>query len=217
MNSVAVKKVLVIGIFFIAYVLWQAIGTLSEYYSIYNYPPLHKGPIILFGDALAATSSIGFVGILEKRLDLQIEIESSASSTIESTARDAPARIRERKPSVVIFCFSDISGQTQLDDARSALDLREMIRAAQNEGAVTVILGAAREPDGGEHGLIIKRLARETHSLTVLNILSTITDNPKYWDKNMPNANGNMRIADIVAPLLEGLTFGISAMQQTGP
>ena len=78
MNSVAVKKVLVIGIFFIAYVLWQAIGTLSEYYPIYNYPPLHKGPIILFGDALAATSSIGFVGILEKRLDLQIEIESSA-------------------------------------------------------------------------------------------------------------------------------------------
>ena len=217
MNNVGVKKILVIGIFFIIYVLWQAVGTLSEYYPIYNYPPLHKGPIILFGDALVATSSISFVSILEKRLDLQIEIESSASSTIESTARDAPARILERKPSVVIFCFSDISGQTQLDDARSTLDLRGMIRAAQKEGAVTVLLGARREKAGGEHERRIKQFARETHSITILNILSTIAENPKYWDKNMPNAEGHMRIADVVAPLLEGLSFGIIANQHTTP
>ncbi len=217
MKSTAVKKVFVIGIFLIVYVLWQAIGSLSEYYPIYNYPPLHKGPIIFLGDTLAATSSIGFVGVLEKRLNLQIEIESSASRTMESAASDTVALILERKPSAVIFCYSGINGRALWDDSRSTDYLREMIRAAQHEGAVTVLLGAERETSGGKHERIIKQFARETHSFTALNILSTITDNPKYWDKNMPNAEGNMRIADVLAPTLEGITFSMTDMQQTTP
>ncbi len=210
MNGGAVKKVLVVGIFFIAYVLWQAVGTLSEYYPIHNYPPAHKGPIVLFGDALTVASSTSFVGILEKRLGIEIEVESTATSTLQSAASVVPARILERRPGAVIFCFSDTNDRTQWNDTHYVEDLRGMIHAAQKEGAVTVLLGARREGAGSEHERIIKKLARETGSITVVNILSTIADDPRYWSNDLPNMEGNIRIADIVAPALEGLSFGIT-------
>lgn len=217
MNSASVKKVFVVGIFLIMYILWQALGTLSEYYPINNYPPAHDGPILLFGDALATTSDIGYVGILEKRLGVNIEVVGYASSTIESTAREAAQSIVKRRPSVVIFSFGDVSDKTQWSSARHIDDLRRMIRAAQNEGAVTVLMGARREKPGGEGEREIKKLARETRSIAAVNILSTIADKPEYWDGNVPNTEGYLRIADLVAPTLEGLTFGITQHSDMAP
>ena len=62
MTSAAVKKTLLIGVLFIAYVFWQALGTLSQYYPITNYPPKHAGPVVLFGDRFSV-SHTGFVSI----------------------------------------------------------------------------------------------------------------------------------------------------------
>ena len=93
-------------------------------------------------------------------------------------------------------------------------DLRELTLAAQKEGAVTVLLGAERGDTNKTYEKSIKRLARETRGIVVPNILTTIDSNARFWNGDIPNDEGELRIADLIAPSLEGLTIGIAQSTQ---
>ena len=207
MGSKTTKRAVLIGTALILYILWLALGTLSEYYPIKNYPPAQYGSILLFGDSLATTSGVGFTNILEKRLDISIMTRIIATGTLHSNTEYVAREIVQQKPRIVIFCFSDNNEVGNLAQAQYQGDLRTVIADAQQSGAVTLLLGASRIHPNAQQEDILMQLARETHSIIVPNILLFVENNQHYWDNNALNAGGNLRVADMIAPTLEGLTF----------
>lgn len=216
MKSGAIKKALLIAILLIAYILWQAIGTLSEYYPINNYPPPHRGEMTFLGDGLSQKNNHGFVSLLSKRLAVPINDRSIASTSMHEAKIEIEKIIKATQPSVVILCYKNTDRSEEGVRVYLA-DLRELTLAAQKEGAVTVLLGAERGDTNKIYEKSIKRLARETRSIVVPNILTTIDSNARFWNGDIPNDEGELRIADLIAPSLEGLTIGIAQNTSSTP
>ena len=209
MKSGAIKKALLIAILLIVYILWQAIGTLSEYYPINNYPPPHKGEMTFLGDGLSQKNERGFISLLSKRLAVPMSDRSIASTSLREAKTEIENTIKAVQPSVVIFCYKNTDRSEEGMRAYLA-DLRELVLIAQKEGAVTVLLGAERGDTNKAYEKSIKKVARETRSIVVPNILTTIDSNEKFWSGDIPNDEGGLRIADLIAPSLESLTIGLT-------
>ena len=215
MKGETLKKILLIGALLIIFILWQAVKTISEYYPITNYPPTHKGQIMFLGNQFCAQGVEGFVSILSQRLGVPINDQSSSTSSIDLMGTSLTEKLNQLEPSVVIFCFApeDSSGKTEAYFTA----LRTMIISAQKHGVVTVLLGANRETRDSSYNKHIGQIARATGSLTVPNILEPIALDAKYWNEQQPNNSGNLKIADFVAPTLEGLVMGMNENTSTTP
>ena len=204
MGNATTKKVLFVGVLIICYMLWQAAVAVIEYYPITNYPPHFRGPVVLFGDDIITPGEEGLASVLGKRLDIEIEDRSATSTHVSGAQSMVNHDLATLHPNVVIFCFRDNGHDIYFQD------LRKLVGAAQQEGAVVVLLGATTEKDRVPYEHRMLRLARETGALAVANILSQTAGDPSYWSGPVPNAKGNLRIADLVAPTLEGLSVGSS-------
>lgn len=179
---------------------------------ITNYPP-HGTNIIALGDSLtsgvgASTKETNYVGVLEKRLNITIR----NAGVPGNTTRDALLRLDRDvlifKPNIVIVFLGGNDVLQQIPSTETFGNLKRIIGEIQASGAVVILIGVPSGLMGDKNADEFKTLADKTGSLYVENALQGIIGNPKLlFDEVHPNDAGYMRVADKIAPILEGLVL----------
>ena len=218
MKSESKKKIfLVIGCIFI-YFIYQIVSLYGGQYPIVNFPP--KGPVIVaFGDSLtegigATSIERGYVGVLERRLGITIINRGVSGNTTEDALVRLDADITPLHPNIVIILLGGNDYLKHIPQQETFANLKQIIAKVQGEGAVVLLLGVRGGLLHDKFGPDFETLARETGSIYVPNILDGIYGNAKLMsDEVHPNDAGYMKIADKIAPTLDGIVLSIPASQ----
>ena len=177
-----------------------------------NAPPA-VGPIVALGDSLTfgigAGAEQGYVDRLQKLLRRPIINSGVPADTIADGARRLEADVLAHRPTIVIVCLGGNDLIQRLDPDRSFKTLADVVRRIQDRGAMVVLVGLRGLSPIGGVGARYKRLARETESLYVPDILNGILGRRDLMaDQIHPNADGYRimadRIAKALAPYVEG-------------
>ncbi len=177
-----------------------------------NAPP-PVGPIVALGDSLTfgigAGARQGYVDRLQVLLRRPIINSGVPADTIADGARRVEADVLAHRPTIVIVLLggNDLIQHLELD--RSFKTLADVIRRIQDRGAMVVLVGLQGLSPIGVVGARYKRLARETESLYVPDILDGILGRQDFMaDQIHPNADGYRIMADqiekVLAPYVEG-------------
>ena len=214
MKSEGKKKLfLVIGCIFI-FLIYQIVNLYGGQYPIVNFPP--KGPVIVvLGDSLTegiGASSIenGYVGVLERRLGITIVNRGVSGNTTADALARLDTDITPLHPNIVIVLLGGNDYLKHIPQQETFTNLKQVITKVEGEGAVVLLLGVRGGLLHDKFGDDFKTLARETGSIYVPNVLDGIFGNAKLMsDEVHPNDDGYMRIADKIAPTLEGVVLSI--------
>jgi acyl-CoA thioesterase I len=179
---------------------------LPEKASIVNYPPVNHGPIIAFGDSLVsgvgAETEGGFVTLLSEISGWQIENFGRGGDTT-SLALHRIDPILKQKPKVAIILLGGNDYLGRIPKEQTFQNLNTIIEKFQEEGSVVVLLGVRGGIFRDTYQKGYKKLAKETGSVFVPNVLSEILGKNEYMsDMIHPNESGHQKIAEKVYPAL---------------
>lgn len=166
-----------------------------------NYP-VRSGPIVAFGDSLVqgvgATEGNDFVSEVSRRINEPIENFGVSGDT---TAM-ALSRIDEaiaRHPSIVLILIGGNDYLRRVPQEQTFENLRSIVRAFQEDGAVTVVLGVRGGLLNDNFAAEYEEVARETGSVYVSDVLRNLIGNRQYMsDQIHPNDQGYAIIAERV-------------------
>jgi lysophospholipase L1-like esterase len=204
-------KFLFIGLLFLGFFAWQFLGGLFFSYPIVNYPP-RGSSVMVVGDSLsvgvgASAPDRGYVGVLAKRLSVDIANAGISGETSKSALLHVDADLAKYDPDIVMVVLggNDILGK--IPPKETFDDIRQLIDKAQRSGAVVYLVGFQRFPHD-EYAEGFEALARESGALYTPDLLGGIIGNGEYMsDEVHPNDRGYERVADKLAPLLESLVL----------
>ncbi len=197
----------------------QIIMLLRDNHPIVNFPP--KGTtIIALGDSLtkgmgASAPEYGYVPILEKRLGITIINKGVSGNTTSDALLRLDTDVLTQHPDIVIILLGGNDYLQKVPPEETFANLRTIITRIQSRGAVVFLVGI--------RGGILKdhfsdgftKLADETGSVFVPNVLENIIDNPKLMsDEIHPNDAGYLKVADKITPLLEGLVASVKRTEE---
>lgn len=216
MKSEGKQKIfLIVGIIFI-FLIYQIVSLYGGQYSIVNFPP--KGPtIVAFGDSLtegvgASTRENGYVGVLERRLGITIVNRGVSGNTTADALARLDADITPLHPNIVIVLLGGNDYLKKIPQEETFANLSQIIKKLQSQGAVVLLLGVRGGLLHDKFSDDFQTLAKETGSLYVSNVLDGILGNAKLMsDEVHPNDTGYMKIADKIAPTLDGVVLSIPA------
>lgn len=196
-------------------VLWQIISLFVGQYPIINYPP--KGTtIVALGDSLtlgvgASDAEHGYVSVLAKRLNVSIVNKGVNGDTTEDAAKRLQKDVLDLHPNIVLILLGGNDYLKQVPEAETFRNLRSMIERTQESGATILLIGVRGGLLHDKFDKEFTTLAKDTGSLFVPNALDGILDDPKLMsDQVHPNDAGYLKIADKIAPALEGLVLAVS-------
>jgi lysophospholipase L1-like esterase len=199
MKSVLVFFVVVavaIGVFFL----------FKDDEKITNYPPRAGGTIVAFGDSLVegvgADESKNFVSRLSDKINEPI-INLGISG---DTTRDGLARVGdvfEQNPRIVLVLLGGNDYIKRVPKEETFSNLKSIILNIQSRGAITVLLGVRGGVLQDHYDEEYKKLAKETGSVYVDNVLAGLLTKPQYMHDGIhPNARGYELIAEKIYPEL---------------
>jgi len=183
--------------------------------------PRDSRPVILaFGDSVTAGYGVpldaGYPARLQRKLDEQgyryrvVGMGISGDTTGGGIARMRPAL--QQKPSIVILELGANDGLRGLSISRMQMNLEQMIKDFQEAGAKVVLAGMTLPRNYGEAYVksfedVFRNLAKKYDSPLIPFFLEGVAGNPKYTLEDLmhPNAEGYVRVTDIVIKTLEPL------------
>jgi acyl-CoA thioesterase I len=199
---VVLVAVVLVGIF----IMWLFWG--SGEYEIVNYPSQSDGPIVALGDSLvygSGSSNGGFVSILSDDID---EVIINMGVPGDTTA-DGLLRINEvleMNPKVVLVLLGGNDFLKKLPQEETFKNLRVIIERIQERGAIVLLLGIRGGILGDNFDKDFERLAEDTGSAFVPDVLDGLIGDAKYMaDQIHPNDAGYRRIAERIFPILLGV------------
>jgi lysophospholipase L1-like esterase len=191
-----------------ALLLWLQCGK-RTYYPLVNSPPPAQGPVIAFGDSLTvgegAPERRGYVGELERHLNIQILNRGRGGDTASDALRRLETDVLAERPRIVLVCLGgiDILRRRNPDETFGALE--QIVRRIQQQGALVILIGIQGPPGGpgSDFGKRFRALAERTGCPLVPDILDDIFGNRKRMaDSIHPNAVGYALMADRIEPIL---------------
>ncbi len=214
MKSEGKKKIfLVIGGIFI-FLIYQVVSLFGGQYPIVNFPP--KGPtIVALGDSLtegvgASTPGNNYIGVLESRLGITIVNRGVSGNTTADALARIDADITPLHPNIVIVLLGGNDYLKKIPQQETFTNLSLIIKKVQSEGAVVLLLGVRGGLLHDKFSDDFQALAKDTGCLYVSNVLDGIFGNAKLMsDEIHPNDAGYLKIADKIAPTLDGIVLSI--------
>lgn len=214
------KSGIILGVVLIASALWQYAYMNKGQYPLRNFPP--KGAhIMAVGDSLtegigATSKQTSYIGILQKRLNITIDNKGVSGATSMDVLRRLPRDILPAHPDIVILFIGSNDYLQQVPEQETFQNLRTIISRLQENGVLVVLIGAR---GGALHDTFaddFAALAQQSGSAFVPKILDGILGDPKFMtDQVHPNDAGYMKIADKIAPTLEGIILSAPGAAHT--
>ena len=170
-------------------------------YDIVNAPP-RPGPVVAFGDSLVAGSGASegndFVSLLAQKIERPIlNLGVPGNTTMDALAR--LESVRSQHPSVVFILLGGNDYLRRLSSATTFENLKTIILALQEDGAVTVLIGVRGGVLKDNFESSFEKLAEETGSVYVPDALDGILGNANLMaDAVHPNDAGYALIAEKV-------------------
>lgn len=166
--------------------------------------------IVCFGDSL--TEGVGarrdetYPALLAQRVNLRV-INAGISG---HTTRDALARLQRdvlaHHPRIVIIAFGANDPFYKISPQETFDNLRLMVTAVQDEGAMVVLAGVRMGVFMDAYGAGYREVARDLQTAYVPDIMDGIIDNPALKSDSIhPNARGYAIIAGRIYEALEPL------------
>ncbi len=218
MKSEGKKKLYLIiaGIFI--FLIYQIVSQYGGLYPIVNFPP--KGPIIVaLGDSLtlgvgASTPDNGYLGVLERRLGITIVNRGVSGNTTADALARIDTDIIPLHSDIVIILLGGNDYLKKIPQEETFANLSQIIKKVQSQGAVVLLLGVRGGLLHDKFNADFQTLARSTGSLYVANVLDGVFGNAKLMsDEVHPNDAGYMKIADKIAPILDGIVLSVPLSQ----
>lgn len=217
-SNSAHKFIIVVGILVVG-MIWQTMSSFSEQYPIINFPP--KGTkIIVLGDSLttgvgASSPENGYIPVLERRFGLTIMNEGMSGDTTRDVIDRLDRDVLSHHPDIVMILLGS-NDYLQQEPQKDTFDnLRTIITRIQGKGAVVILLGARGGVLTDTFAEDFAALARSTGSAFVPGVLDNILGNTKLmYDEVHPNDAGYLKMADKIAPILEGIVLAAPGDQR---
>ena len=166
--------------------------------------------IIVLGDSITAgyglTPQQAYPNLLAQQLDLDLPILNRGVSG--DTTANGLARLRkdviDEQPWLVIIGLGGNDFLRKIPKSATETNLNVMITQVQAEGAITVLLGMNLGLFKDEYQEIYARLAQDTGSYLIPQVLKGIIDNPKHRQQDIihPNQKGQEILANRIAKAL---------------
>ena len=167
--------------------------------------------ILALGDSITAGYGLkqeqAYPYLLSQKIDLPI-VNLGVSGDKTS---DALVRLSEdvliKKPWMVIIALGGNDFLKKVPKTVTEQNLKEIIAQIQAKKAITVILGMNLGLFTDEYKDLYQRVAEETNSYLIPQVLKGIIDNPKHRQQDLihPNQIGQEILADLIAKSLDPL------------
>lgn len=166
---------------------------------IVNYPPKNS-TIVAFGDSLVrgvgSTDGGGFASILSKRIGRPI-INLGVPGETSAQGLSRVEELISRNPGMVLVLFGGNDYLRNVPQEETFRNLREIVSRLQSSGAMVVLLGVRGGVLSDQFGPDFEKLAKETGSIYVPDVLDGLLGNNQYMsDAVHPNDQGYQTIAD---------------------
>lgn len=173
--------------------------------------------IIILGDSIASgygvASEQAFPAVLSRRLNVPVLNRGVAGDTTAMGLKRLERDVLDENPWLVMVELGGNDYLRQIPKTQAEENLRTIITRIQDNGAIAVILGVYADRIGGDYKRMFERLAKETRSYLIPDLLKGVIDNPKRRQDDVihPNAAGHEFIGDRVyqdlQPLLKRATI----------
>lgn len=170
--------------------------------SVKNYPlQQQNGPIVLFGDSLAAgigasESGGGLAGELSKKLNEPV-LNLGVSGETTHQALDRMQEVKEVDPRLVILILGGNDFLQRIDRKVTRSNLTTLVTNFQNGGAIVLLLGVRSGIVSGGSDELYEEVMEETGAAYEEDILKGIFGHPELMsDAIHPNDRGYAKIAE---------------------
>ncbi len=167
--------------------------------------------ILALGDSITAGYGLeqkqAYPYLLSQKINLPIfNLGVSGDKTSDALARLSEDVLIE-KPWMVIIALGGNDFLKEVPKAETEQNLKEIIAQVQAQQAITVILGMNLGLFSDEYKDLYQRVAKETNSYLIPQVLKGIIDNPKHRQQDIihPNNIGQEILADKIAKSLDPL------------
>ena len=169
--------------------------------------------VIVLGDSIAAGYGVAeeqaFPSVLSRKLGVPILNRSVSGDTTAMGLNRLQKDILDEEPWLVIVELGGNDYLRNVPKSQTEENLRQIVTAIQQQGAIAVLLGINVGRLGDEYKEMFDRLAKETQAYLIPQVLKGIIDNPKHRQDDIihPNVAGQeflaTRVAEELQPLLE--------------
>ncbi|GAB4529788.1 MAG: arylesterase [Pleurocapsa sp.] len=169
--------------------------------------------IVILGDSITAGYGLNprqaYPYLLSEKFDLPILNRGVSGDTTADGLARLKRDVLSEKPWLVIIALGANDFLTQVPTIETEKNLKTIVRQIQKEKAIVVILGMNFSSFTDEYQEMYTRVARETDSYLIPQVLQGVLDNSQYSQADMihPNALGQEiianRIAEALKPILE--------------
>lgn len=171
------------------------------YYPVANRSTATGEAIVAFGDSLTygtgAARGQDWPSVVARKCHCDIINKGIPGETTEGALARLDKDVLNLKPRLVIVGLGGNDMLQRLPRDRMIENLKEIITQIQQSGAMVALVGLKGFPLDNGTGASYKRLARETGSIYIPNILGGIfTDSKLKSDQVHPNAAGYAIMAD---------------------
>lgn len=168
--------------------------------------PSQGTDIVAFGDSLVAgvgaTPGKNFVSLLSAKLGINIINRGRSGETTGEGLNRVSEAIGD-SPRAVILLLGGNDALRRIPVDQTFNNLRQVIEKIQAKGAVVVLLGVRGGLLSDKYSSGFKKLAKETGSLFVSDVLDGLFGHPDLMsDEIHPNDKGYAIIANRVAPVI---------------
>lgn len=180
--------------------------------NIVNYPPRGTN-VVAFGDSLVegvgATPGGDWPRVVSEKLEVPVVNMGKRGDTTKAGLQRVNSALSalSKKPDVVIILLGGNDALQGIPIEETEKNLREIVARFQETGAVTIIAGVRGGLASDPYSSMYWRLAQDTGSLLVTDVLRGLFGNRKYMaDAIHPNDAGYEVIASRIAlPLKNAL------------
>ena len=173
--------------------------------------------IIVLGDSITAGYGLNteqaYPDLLSQKLNLPILNRGvSGDKTADGLTR-LSEDVLSQEPWIVIIALGGNDFLRKVPKIKTEQNLRSIIAQVQARQAITVLLGMNLGLFKDEYRDLYQRVAQETGSYLIPQVLKGIIDNPQHRQEDIihPNARGQEilanRVASALKPLLEKATY----------
>lgn len=211
MRSPDIYKIITVIVLILGAGLWQVTTLLAGRHPITNYPPKNTKVLALGGSLTVGTGAsdkeYGFIPVLSKRLNTSIINKGvSGDTTVDALAR-LDTDVLSEDPGIVIIFLGANDQTKKIPNEETLANLETIITRCESHGATVLLLGYTARFDG-----LLNDLANKIGAIYVPSVLEGIIEDPALMSSDgiHPNDAGYLKIADKVAPMLDGLILAAS-------
>ncbi len=173
--------------------------------------------IIVLGDSIASgygvTETEAFPSVLSRQLGVPILNRGVSGDTTAAGLNRLQNDVLSAEPWLVIVELGGNDFLRRIPKSETEQNLRQIITAIQDKGAIAVLLGINMGLTGDSYQQIYDRVAKDTKAYLIPQILKGILDDTRYRQDDVihPNTAGHAllatRIAKDLQPILQKATW----------